>query len=300
MMFRSEKIAYSGQRAADSPRDSLRRKKKLYAKHHTLNADSGFSLIEVLTALAILALISSSVLVVINQCVASAADSALRMQAFEIARENMEKLLASPSAQETVEYGESDKYIGITWQTVVETFYEPITARMWLRAVCSAQYMDAEGLEQTVELTHWLAGLTKEQLLEIETRDQDEGQLAAQLIVTLEEAAEYAGVDTETIEQWLDNGMLTTDDGSFVMMNLDIYKYSGGNPSPKDKSMQVKSEADLIKLMSKQSTPDGTKDARQRRQDDIDPQTGLTYEELDNMDVREVLELMKNQRRQEF
>ncbi len=300
MMCRSKKIANSGQRAADSPRDSLRRKKKLYAKRYTLNADSGFSLVEILTALAILALISSSVLVVINRCVASAADSSLRMQAFEVARENMEKLLASTLAQETVEYGESDKYTEITWQTVVETFYEPITARMWLRAVCSAQYTDAEGLEQTVELTHWLTGLTKEQLLEIETRDQEEGQLAAQLIPTLEEAAEYAGVDTETIERWLENGLLTTDDGSFVMMNLDIYKYSGGNPSPKDKSMQVKSEADLIKLMSEQSTPDGTNDAQQRRQDDIDPQTGLTYEELDNMDVREVLELMKNQRRQEF
>jgi len=93
-----------------------------------------FSLVEVVTALAILALISSSVLVVINRCVASTADLSLRMQAFEVARENMEKLLASTLVQEKIEYGESDKYPEITWHTVVETFYEPITARMWLSA----------------------------------------------------------------------------------------------------------------------------------------------------------------------
>ncbi len=259
--------------------------------------EKAFSLIEVLTALAILALISSSVLVVINRCVASVADSALKMQAFEVARENMEKLLALPLVQETVEYGESDKYPEITWQTVVETFYEPITARMWVRGVCSAEYIDMEGQEQTVELTHWLTGLTKGQLLDIMTREDEEGQLAAQLIATIEEAAEYAGVDVQTIERWLENGMLTTDDGSFVRMNLDIYQLSGGNPSPEDKSLQVKSEAELIKLTSEQGKPDGTKAAQQTGQDEIDPRTGLTYEELEGMDVSEVWELMKNRRR---
>jgi len=293
----SKKIAYSGQRAADSVERTADRKKKLYAKRYTLNADSGFSLVEVLTALAILALISSSVLVVINRCVASAADSALRIQAFEVARENMEKLLASPLVQETVEYGESDKYPEITWQTVVETFYEPITARMWVRGVCSAEYIDMEGQEQTVELTHWLTGLTKGQLLDIMTREDEEGQLAAQLIATIEEAAEYAGVDVQTIERWLENGMLKTGDGSFVRMNLDIYQLSGGNPSPEDKSLQVKSEAELIKLTSEQGKLDGTKAAQQTGQDEIDPRTGLTYEELEGMDVSEVWELMKNRRR---
>jgi len=240
--------------------------------------EKAFSLVEVLTALAILALISSSVLVVINRCVASAADSALRIQAFEVARENMEKLLASTLVQENVEYGESDKYPDITWQRVVETFYEPITARMWLRGVCSAQYIDMEGQEQTVELTHWLTDLTKEQLLDIMTREEEEGQLAAQLIGTLEEAAEYADVDVETIERWLENGLLTTGDGSFVRVNLDIYELSGGNPSPEDKKLQVKSEAELIRLMTEQGKPGGTEAAQRTGQDEIDPKTGLTYE----------------------
>lgn len=255
-------------------------------------ARPAFSLVEVLTALAILALISSSVLVVINRCVASAADSALRMQAFEVARENMEKLLASTSVKENVEYGQSNKYPEITWQNIVETFYEPITSRMWVRGVCSAEYRDAEGQEQKVELTNWLTGLTKEQLLEVMTREGEEGQLAAQLIGTIDEAAEYAGVDVQTIERWLDNGMLTTEDGSFVRMNLEIYMRSGGNPSPEDKSLQVKSEAELTRLTGRQGKQGGP----QAGQDEIDPRTGLTYGELEGMGVSEVWELLKNRR----
>ncbi len=249
---------------------------------------TAFSLVEVITALAILALISSSVFVVIDRCVTSTTDSTFRIQAFEVARENMEKLLASSSVQENVEYGQSDKYAGITWQTVVETFFEPITARMWIRGVCTAVYIDTEGQEQNVELTHWLTDLTRGQLLEIMTRDEQEGQLAAQLVGTIEEAAEYAGVDVQTIEEWLENGMLTTEDGSFVRMNLDIYKNSGGNPSAEEKSSQASSEAELVRLTSDRERTDN--------EDGIDPQTGLPYEELDNMDASEIFEFMKNQR----
>ena len=248
-----------------------------------------FTLAEVMAALSILALISSSVVVVINRCVTSGADSALRMQAFEVARENMERLLALQSVQETVEYGDSEIYPEITWQTVVETFYEPINSRMWLRGVCSAQYIDSEGQEQTVELTHWLTDLTKNQLLDIMSREDEEGQLAAELIATIEEAAEYAGVDVETIEGWLENGLLKTGGGSFVRMNLDIYQINNGEPSAEDKKRQVKSEAELIKLMEEQGGLGGG-------QDEIDPKTGLTYGELKEMDISEVWELMKNRR----
>ncbi|GAI06810.1 unnamed protein product, partial [marine sediment metagenome] len=128
---------------------------------------SAFSLIETVTALIILAIISSSVFVVINRCMSSVADSALRMQAFEVSRKNMETLLVKDSVTEMVEYGSSDKYPEIQWQTTVETFYEPITERMWIQAVCSAEYTDTTGELQTVELTHWLTNLTKEQLIQI-------------------------------------------------------------------------------------------------------------------------------------
>jgi len=254
-----------------------------------------FSLVEVMVALAILALISSSVLVVIDRCIASAADSALRMKAFEIARENMERLLASASVKESVEYGVSENYPDIGWQTVVETFYEPLTARMWIRGVCSAQYNDPNGQEQTVELTNWLTDLTKEQLLQIEKRDEDElGDLAAELIETLEDAADYAGVDVDTIEQWLQNGLLTTEDGSFIKANLDLYMGSNGNPNVEEKNQQAKSLADL---KNKNKSDEGASADQQAWQDEIDPKTGLTYGELDQMDFSEIWELMQNQRR---
>ena len=253
-----------------------------------------FSLVEVLMAVAILALISSSVLVVIDRCVASAAKSALRMRAFEVARENMEQLLASATVKESVEYGESEKYPDIGWQTVVETFYEPITARMWIKGVCSAQYNDPNGQEQTIELTHWLTDLTKEQLLQIESRDeQEQGDLSAELIETMEDAADYAGVDVEIIEQWLQNGMLTTEDGSFIKDNLDLYRDSNGNPGEEEKNQQAKS---LIDLKNKKSKS-GEGSANDSLQDEIDPKTGLTYGELEQMDFSEIWDLMQNQRR---
>jgi type II secretory pathway pseudopilin PulG len=129
-----------------------------------------FSLVEAVAALIILALISSSVLVVINRCIVSAADSELRMQAFEVARDNMETLLSKNSVSEAVDYGSSVKYPDIKWQTTVEIFYEPTMTeqlQIWVRGICSAKYTDTAGQEQTIEMTHWLTTLTKEQLLQM-------------------------------------------------------------------------------------------------------------------------------------
>jgi hypothetical protein len=192
--------------------------------------------------------------------------------------------------KETVEYGQSDKYSEIEWQTVVETFYEPITARMWIRGVCSAEYNDTAGELQTVELTHWLTDLTRDQLLQImKSAEQESLDLTGELIETVEEAAEYAGVEAETIEQWLENGMLTIEDGSFVKKNLDIYRQNDGNPSPEDKQLQVTSMADLREPTTKPGQPGD----EQGWQDEIDPKTGVTYGELEQMDFSEIWELLK-------
>ena len=205
-------------------------------------AESAFTLVEVLTALAILALISSSVLVVINRCMASAANSTQKMQAFEVARENMEKLLCSDSVTEIVEYGSSDKYPDIQWQSTVESFYESITERMWIRAICSAQYIDTEGQLQTVELTHWITDISKEQMLKM-LQDRLNQLTEVQAIESIEEAAGYAGVDVETIEQWLNNGMRLVEgvefDAFFIKSELDLYKRTGGNPSDEDRVAQA-------------------------------------------------------------
>ena len=126
-----------------------------YVRGHA--GSRAFTLIETVTAWIILALVSSSVLVVIDRCMRSAADSELRMRAFEVARENLELLLSKASAEETVEYGSSDRYPEIQWQTIVETFSVPTGTRMWARAICTAEYSDSEGEWQSAELIH--AGL---------------------------------------------------------------------------------------------------------------------------------------------
>ena len=243
-------------------------------------------------ALSVLALTSSSVLIVIDRCVTSAASSALKMQAFEVARENIENLLASASVQESVEYGESDQYPAISWQTTVETFYEPATSRMWLRGVCAARYSDLNEQEQSVELTHWLTDLSKEQLLEMMKQD-DEGQdgIADQLIESIEDAAEYAGVEVETIEQWLENGLLTAEEGSFIKSNLDLFKQNDGNPSAEDKQKQIKSKAELTEKLGTSNEGAG---GQTGGKGEIDPQTGLTYEELKQMDFSQIWNLMQN------
>lgn len=182
-------------------RDACCRARKIqYTIRNT--REKAFSLLEVVTALAILALISSSVLVVINRSITSTANSMLRMQAFEIARENMETLLSKSSAKEMDEYGYSDRYPEIQWQTTVETFYEPITSRMWIQAVCSAEYTDTQGQLQKVELTHWLTDLSKRELLELMEEKEKEKERLAKL-------AEQGEAEQEAQEKTPDELILT-------------------------------------------------------------------------------------------
>ncbi|MHC4789888.1 MAG: hypothetical protein ACYS8Y_00385 [Planctomycetota bacterium] len=211
------------------------RKAKLNIRSYMLSFRSAFSLVEATTALVLLALICSTVLVVINRCMESAADSTARCQAFEVARENMETILASDSVEEMVEFGYSEKYPEIEWQTSVESFYEPISSRMWIRAVCSADYTDSAGQLQNVELTHWLTSLSEKQMMQmIEQKQKEKKQLAALGLLTIKEAVEYAGVDEQTIQQWVKNGMFKTGDGYYIKDLLDLYAKNNGNPPAED------------------------------------------------------------------
>jgi type II secretory pathway pseudopilin PulG len=223
-----------------------------------LSRPRAFSLPEVIAALMVLSLVCSSVLVVIDRCVTSAADLRLRMQAFEVARDNMERLLAMNSVEEVVEYGTSEKYLEIGWQTAVETFFEPVTSRMWVQAVCSAEYTDSEGQLQTVEFTHWLTNLTEQQLRELaDHRDEMEKQLeeAGQLIETAMEAGEYAGVDGQTIDQWVRDGMRTTQNGYYIISELIIYKEAGGKPTV-EQIRQSRAEMGLMRARNRDEDDD--------------------------------------------
>ncbi|HIJ52694.1 MAG TPA: type II secretion system protein [Planctomycetes bacterium] len=277
-------------------RDSVQRTEKLNAKRYTLYAKGAFSLVEVVAALVILAFVSSSVLVVFNRYMASAADSMLRMQAFEVARANMEELLTLDSVAESVEYGYSERYPDIEWQTAVETFYEPLTSRMWIQAICSTEYTDSENEVQTVELTHWLTDVTKSQLLQILEQQQDEiEQLAGQVIETLEEAAEYAGVDQQTIQQWIENGMLLTEEGSFPKGQLSLYMNSNGMPTAEDRVLQAKADAEIVKKAKEQAAQDKPSEQDKPRQTDKPREEliqGYTMKELEAMSLEELIKIL--------
>jgi hypothetical protein len=276
---------------------------KCHSKQILLSAPA-FSLVEVVTALIILTLISSSVLVVINRCMASTADSALRMQAFEVARDNMETLLSKDSVNEMVEYGSSDKHPEIQWKTAVEAFYEPVTEQMWVRAICSAEYADTTGDVQTIELTHWLTGLTKEQIIQmIEEKQKEKGQSAEEVIETAKEAADYAGVDAATIQQWVENGMPKTENGFYIKNWLDLYARTNGEPTAEDKERLMKKDADLEKVKGEQDKqeregmPDEANkpnEASKPDEQNVNTVCGHTREEIMQMPIDELYQLLLN------
>jgi len=258
---------------------------------------SGFTLLEVLAALAILALVSSSVLVVVDRCLESTADAALRMEAFQLARENMEKVLASATVEETVDYGRSEKYPDISWQTVIEAFSEPVSGKMWIRAVCSAEYTDVTGEEQTVKLEHWITELTDQQANQLAGQPGSIEELTAeQLLVTAEEAAEYAGVDVETVEKWVEDGLVTMKDGAFIKFNLDVYMRSEGKPTDIEKRQQVESMEELAAFLKEQAEGGQATD-QIRDTDGKDSLTGLPQEQLDKMGVGDVTKVLKDKKK---
>jgi prepilin-type N-terminal cleavage/methylation domain-containing protein len=260
----------------------------------------GFTLIEVMAALMILTIVCSGVWVVIDRCMATSADLALRMAAFEVVRENMEKILTSGSVKEKVEYGTCDKYPDISWEALVETFSEPVAGKMWARAVCSAEYVDISGQIQTVRLEHWLTDLTEEQVAQItKNKEMEDAEFADQILETVEQAAEYAGVDVNTIEYWVENGLVKAEDGSFIKHNLDLFTLNEGKPGAVDKAEQVKSIAELSKQAKQLGKPADQQVAPGDKtpSDDIDPATGLKYEELEKMSVQQIIELINTRSR---
>ncbi len=247
---------------------------------------AGFTLLEVIAALAILGLAASSVLIVIDRCVCSASDSALRMEAFGLARENLEKILARDSVDEIVEYGTSERYSGVSWQTVVEGFPEPVTGQMWVRAVCSAEYVDSKGETQRIELAHWIAQLTDQQAGQLVGQQDLEKLAVEQVIETDKEAATYAKVDADTLAQWLENGLVKTDDDKFLRYNLDVFIQTQGNPTAEQKAQQVESVRELaMKLRTEEKGSEQTGAA------------GLSNEQLEKLSPSQVMDLVNKRQK---
>jgi len=225
-----------------------------------------------MTAAVLLTFIGASVWIVLDRCMVSAADSTQRMRAFEIARENMEKLIALESVQEMTEYGISEKYADIRWQSTIETFYDGQASGMWARAVCRAEFTDTAGENRAVELTHWLTKLTAEQEQQLMGQQEaQKQQLAKHIIETEELAAEYAGVSVETIRLWVKNGMPTAE-GAYLKPWLDSYFKYDGNPSYAEKQRVITEYPELSKP-AQTASPAGQ---------DVPPVPGMTDEPEDD------------------
>jgi hypothetical protein len=251
-----------------------------------------------MTALAILALVSSSVLLVIDRCVVSASESSLRMEAFQLARENMEKVLAFDSVKETVDYGQSELYPDVSWQTVVEAFPEPASGKMWIRAVCSAEYVDSTGEKQTVKLEHWITELTDQQANQLAGQPGSIEELTAdQVLATPEDAATYAGVDAETIKQWVKDGLVTANDGTFLKHNLDVFIGSEGKPTAAEKKQQVESVEELAAMLKSQQEGDKETSDQTRSSDKKDSLSGASQEQSGKTGAGDVMKMLKDRKK---
>jgi type II secretory pathway pseudopilin PulG len=142
----------------------------------SVTAGSGFTLVEVTTALFLLSMILTSVMVLMNRYVDAVIDMQLRQEAFELARSNMESLLTENRLSNTAEFGTSELNPAIDWSTIVEPFYEPVTNRMWIRAVCTTEYSDSKGQFQEINLEHWITSLTAAQIRQIVAQQEAEDE----------------------------------------------------------------------------------------------------------------------------
>jgi prepilin-type N-terminal cleavage/methylation domain-containing protein len=195
----------------------------------------GFTLLEVMCALGILSIVCSSALVIMARNKQSSYNVTMRLRALEVARENMEEILVLDTIEEQTEYGTSEKYPAIEWESSVETFYSPLEGEAWARARCLARYKDMNDQDQDVELEHWLCRIKVSDMNSLEAADGSESALFR----TLEEAVEYMGVDAQDVLSWMDNGMVQTEEGYFIQANLELFKRTQGNPSPEEKDQQA-------------------------------------------------------------
>lgn len=154
----------------------------------------GFTFVEVVAAVALLTIMISSVLVMMNHFVGSISDMRLRQAAFELARSNMETLLSEAKLPDTNEYGESEINPDIHWETIVEPFYEPYKSRMWIRAVCTGSFTNSKDEEEKVELEHWITNLTAAQIKQILAQQETEAEY-----MNLLEAGNYTDPQLATI-----------------------------------------------------------------------------------------------------
>ncbi len=135
----------------------------------TFKKRRGFTVLESLMAVLVIGFVVSSVMVIMANSISSLADLKLRTEAFEIARDNLEQILASDNVTEVSDSGTSDINPEIEWETSIKADQASSTdATIWVKAKSSASYTDSKGELQTVEFEQWITSLNKTQAKQIQ------------------------------------------------------------------------------------------------------------------------------------
>ncbi len=159
----------------------------------------GFTVLEALMAVLVIGFVVSSVMVVTSNSIASLADLKLRTEAFEIARENMELILARDNVTELSDSGTSDINPEIEWEISIKADQASSTdATMWVKAKSLANYTDSKGELKTVEFEQWISYLNRSQTKQIQKLRSLQAQDDTDSEITPDESSKDEGGKDET------------------------------------------------------------------------------------------------------
>jgi type II secretory pathway pseudopilin PulG len=186
---------------------------RIYTKN-TYCCRGAFTLVEALTALVIVGFVCGTVLIVINNCIDSVSDMESRLRAVDVARENLESLLAQNNLKEFSETGISELYPDIEWVRGVEVTEFQGTSDMWMKAFSSANFYNTDNELEEVEFENWLAPLTDQQEAQVLKDRQKEDEYLDELeLERLEELENAMKLEEEQQEDQLNaDGEMSDED----------------------------------------------------------------------------------------
>jgi hypothetical protein len=114
--------------------------------------------------------------------------------------------------------------------------------------------------------------------------------LAKHIIETEEFAAEYAGVNVQTLRQWVRNGMPMTADGGYLKPWLDLYLRTNGNPTDEDRQDTLARYPELSITKPKKATQDGSAAESQMSPDESQPDSEAPGSEEMDAETKKILD----------
>ena len=262
---------------------NYRSKKNLFYRRPD---ESAFTFIEVIMAVTIIAVTVTTVLTVMTRCLEAAIDNRTRMQAFELARENMEKLLALNSVSDQAEFGTSEKNPDIQWTSIVEPFTEPTDSEMWVQAVCSATYIDSKGAEQSIELTHWLSEVPKNIQKMILAQRQKELEL-------MDKYGKPGSYSDEQIEEFALEMDISVRDAKLLLENMSMHQAAKVITLSQSTGISLNQSRTALNMPADEAVKfiaDQTGDSPEKTRDDLNNAESIPPEDFPDPEPEPVIE----------